>query len=231
MNLQQDFEFMKSFFARINKGENLDPSDSSYPHLSDFDDDRIEIGHSVFVPRATQVVHVLRRLKQRLSKEEVGRALVDRFRAEVIERKRPKFSVSKKDIQDETLRKIAELGGKSSYSNFQVSGWKEVLSLINEQEKAMVITAPTGAGKSEVFMLPLIYQIAQAVKSKGILHLRQIPNLHAKLVITNLWILETSANLLWRSYNVDVENVNLLRNPLQDAVKYLKEFKVIQGVY
>lgn len=165
MNLQQDFEFMKSFFARINKGENLDPSDSSYPHLSVFDDDRIEIGHSVFVPRATQVVHVLRHLKQRLSKEEVGRALVDRFRAEVIERKRPKFSVSKEHIQDETLRKIAELGGKSSYSNFQVSGWKEVLSLINEQEKAMVITAPTGAGKSEVFMLPLIYQIAQAVKS------------------------------------------------------------------
>ncbi|MEM3366587.1 MAG: hypothetical protein QXM93_09240 [Candidatus Methanomethyliaceae archaeon] len=97
--------------------------------------------------------------------------------------------------------------------------------LYNEHRKSFWIYVREADGTDK-----RLYPFVEANK-KGILHLRQIPNLHAKLVITNLWILETSANLLWRSYNVNVENVNLLRNPLQDAVKYLKEFKVIQGVY
>jgi len=163
MSLQEDFQFMKDFFAGINKGENPIPNNPDYPHLHTPNSDRIEIDNGIFVPRATQVVHALRTLKQRMDTNQEGSPLVGRFRAEVVERKRPKFSVSKESIDDSALKTIAEIGGKPSYSNFQVAGWKKVLNLLQSQDKAMVITAPTGTGKSEVFMLPLIYQVAKAV--------------------------------------------------------------------
>jgi len=68
-----------------------------------------------------------------------------------------------------------------------------------------------------------------AVVQEGFLQLREIPNLHAKLVITDDWILQTSANLLWRSYNINVENAILMHNPLGGATNYFSHFKIQQG--
>jgi superfamily II DNA or RNA helicase len=60
------------------------------------------------------------------------------------------------------LAEIAKIGRNEKYSQFQIAGWGKVLDTIR-QRKGLVIVAPTGAGKSEVFMLPLIFEISRSI--------------------------------------------------------------------
>ncbi len=118
---------------------------------------------------------------------------------------------------------VGVLQGKSGVLCGEVTFIDLLYWLYNEHKKSFWIYVRE-ADETDKRLDPFL-----AAYKKGILHLNQIPDLHAKLVVTNFWILETSANLLWRSYNVNVESVSLRENPLQDAVKYFKEFKIVQG--
>jgi ATP-dependent helicase YprA (DUF1998 family) len=50
-----------------------------------------------------------------------------------------------------------------SFSAFQVEGWERVLDTINNRQ-GIVVVAPTGSGKTEVFLMPVIYAIAQSIR-------------------------------------------------------------------
>jgi hypothetical protein len=56
-----------------------------------------------------------------------------------------------------------------------------------------------------------------------ILTLREVPDLHAKAIITDRLVLRTSANLLARSLTQNVELLHLASNPRGDALAFLRE--------
>ena len=59
--------------------------------------------------------------------------------------------------------------------------------------------------------------------ARGAVEIRTIPDLHAKLVITDRLVLRTSANLLVRSLRQNVETLHLEFNPRADALMFLRE--------
>lgn len=113
--------------------------------------------------KAVEVARLLLLLKQRRQVRGAGKPLVGKMRAAVVPRQRPPFSEPVSSLSGE-LREIANIGQNKSYSLFQIEGWNRVLDTIRRQS-GLVIVAPTGGGKSEVFMLPLIHEIACSVRS------------------------------------------------------------------
>jgi hypothetical protein len=55
------------------------------------------------------------------------------------------------------------------------------------------------------------------------LHVREVPHLHAKLVVTEAFVLETSANLLRTSLFRNVELCRLVANPLENPKRLIRE--------
>lgn len=55
------------------------------------------------------------------------------------------------------------------------------------------------------------------------LEVRKVPELHAKKIITDRLVLRTSANILSRSLQRNVEDMNLEPNPLGDAIALLQQ--------
>jgi len=55
------------------------------------------------------------------------------------------------------------------------------------------------------------------------LRLREIPYLHAKLVVTESFAIETSANMLWTSLFRNVESCSLVSNPYGRASRFVAE--------
>src|SRR5690606_15067490 len=70
-------------------------------------------------------------------------------------------------------RILADIGQKNTYSRFQVDGWRRVLEVIgvlkhDKAPESVVVVAPTGSGKTEVFLLPVIYHVASKLSSKDV---------------------------------------------------------------
>ncbi len=59
---------------------------------------------------------------------------------------------------------------------------------------------------------------------------RGIRDLHAKMIVSDNIIMETTANMLTRSLYVNVENVTLQPNPDGDSQKFAKAFFTRHGV-
>jgi hypothetical protein len=61
-------------------------------------------------------------------------------------------------------------------------------------------------------------------RASSAMEIRSIPHLHAKLLITNKVIVETSANLLTYSIHRNVESLSIRHNPFQDALAFANDF-------
>lgn len=133
--------------------------------ISPVSDQVIKLSSSpdVFSLKPVEAGRVLSLLKQRRGANSNARQLVAKIRAAVVPRARPPFNVPVTSLSGE-LERIASIGGRPQYSQFQVGGWERALQTIR-QKSGLVVVAPTGAGKSEVFMLPMIYEIARSVIS------------------------------------------------------------------
>jgi hypothetical protein len=117
----------------------------------------------VFSLKPVETARILSLLKQRRGARGNARELVEKIRVAVVPRTRPPFNIPVSSLADD-LARIALIGNKPQYSRFQIEGWTQALETIRNKT-GLVIVAPTGAGKSEVFMLPMIYAIAQSVMS------------------------------------------------------------------
>lgn len=126
-----------------------------------------ELGNGIASPIPYEALRVLSNLRQRRvtgGHPNDGRALVERVRVEVEARRRPQFDISKESL-DGVKGEIARIGGKDNYSRFQVEGWWRTDYALSNRTGLMVV-APTGAGKTEVFLLPLVASIAKALKEQ-----------------------------------------------------------------
>lgn len=128
------------------------------------------------------IYHLLKNLKQRFDSRSQGKPLVHDVRYEAVRRFVPKRNITAEEIEkrfksyikiarDTTadiykfapeIHKILEF---PSYSRYQVYGWRFVYDAL-ENNTSVIITAPTGSGKTEVFVPPLVYKIIENLKKK-----------------------------------------------------------------
>jgi len=123
----------------------------------------VELGHNLWIPQSYEVVRLLSNLRQRLNRTAGTSSpqLVEQLRAETLIRRRPIRNLELADMKGPVGKVLAQIGGKPRYSRFQYSGWEKVWQTIESKDHALVIVAPTGSGKTEVFLLPAIHYIAR----------------------------------------------------------------------
>jgi hypothetical protein len=132
--------------------------------LSEIESSLIQFNDEIWSPKPVEAARLLRLLKQRWDADDAGRPLVGRIKGEIILRERPPYNVLISQLSA-SLKPIADIAAHPTYSSFQVEGWEKVLEAI-EQRRGLVIVAPTGAGKTEVFQLPVIHKVARSIKEE-----------------------------------------------------------------
>lgn len=172
MSWQELQGLLTNIFSDINTANEVQPSSEIWDTYrteisalatSSVADQVIKLSSSPdeFSLRPVETARILSLLKQRRGATSDARALVGKIRAAIAPRTRPPFNVPASSLTGE-LEQIGLIGGRPQYSRFQVEGWAQAIETIR-RKTGLVIVAPTGAGKSEVFMLPLIYEIARSV--------------------------------------------------------------------
>ena len=167
----QNFELLlNKIFERINTTNTVPAPDSLWADFGTEIKSLANVNAEQFVwlsntpevisPKPVEFARLLFNLKQRMAASDDGRPLTGKLRAIALRRQRPPFNLLSSTLAGE-LGKIAEIGQNPSYSQFQVEGWTKVLNTFNKSGD-LAIVAPTGVGKSEVFMLPLMHQILKA---------------------------------------------------------------------
>jgi hypothetical protein len=178
MNSWDEFNaLLRKIFQPINEGQKVLTPEEFWNQYGtqigqlDFDilaDKLTELGNGIWSPKPYEALRILSNLRQRRKMSDGhpndGRALVERVRVEVEARRRPKFDVSKESLTG-VKGEIARIGGKDNYSRFQVEGWWRTDHALSNRTGLMVV-APTGAGKTEVFLLPLVASIAKTLKEQ-----------------------------------------------------------------
>lgn len=132
--------YLRQLFASVNQG-------SQPPAIADTVQGKERLHHGFLI--------ALTQLKQRMRVGSPGSLLVERVRVDLIPRYRPRRDVLATGLSDTSARIATLAPDKSSFSRFQVSGWDQVLKTI-EDRATIVILAPTGSGKTEVFVLPVV---------------------------------------------------------------------------
>jgi hypothetical protein len=120
-----------------------------------------QLDDQIWSPQPVEVARLLSRLRQRRRAQDDGRPLVGRLRAEAILRQRPPYDVLTFGLAG-NLREIADIGQRDAYSHFQVEGWERIIEALRDRT-GLVIVAPTGGGKTEVFLLPIVWEIARSL--------------------------------------------------------------------
>ncbi|MEQ8676575.1 MAG: DEAD/DEAH box helicase [Aggregatilineales bacterium] len=135
----------------------------------------VEIGPDIWIPQSYEAVRVLQQLKQRFSADaEDPNPLVAQLRVEALIRRRPVRDILRSSLEEGKISRIlADIGQKHKYSRFQVDGWRRILEAIgvlkhDNAPESVVVVAPTGSGKTEVFLLPVIYHIASKLNSNDV---------------------------------------------------------------
>jgi len=135
----------------------------------------------ISVCREDEIVHVLKNLKQRFSTSQEGKPLVYRVECEIRERFIPKRNKTIHELRrGEAYAKIAndsyaefsriafpihEILNFDAYSEFQFYGWGYVYTTLLKNQ-GLILSAPTGSGKTETFIPPLIIKLIEDFKNQ-----------------------------------------------------------------
>lgn len=136
--------------------------------LSEHPEEFVELSDGLWLPKAIETARILSKLRQRFNANQEGRNLTGRIRAEVLLRQRPIRNIGVQRLTGEE-RQVANVAANlnirpiRNFSEFQIAGWSATLQTIRNRE-GMIIVAPTGSGKTEVFLLSLIYEIARQIE-------------------------------------------------------------------
>lgn len=175
-NWDRFIALLQEMFYPINTGENSLSPEELWERWSDrledlardpvIADKLVSMGNGIRSPIPYEATRILSNLRQRRMINNLpneGRRLVERMRVEVLPRSRPIRNIPRETLSGDLLD-VATIGNKLSYSQFQIEGWTTTSQALENQE-GLVVVAPTGAGKTEVFLLPLITRIARALRN------------------------------------------------------------------
>lgn len=165
---------LEQIFSRLNSANGVpNPNEvwSEYAQniysllgYDELQDEFTSLGNSIQLPKALEAARILKNLRQRFDADGRANPLVGRIRAAAVEKQRPIRNIARNTIQG-VASEIVRLapGSFTHFSRFQVEGWERVFNTINNRE-GIVVVAPTGSGKTEVFLMPVIYAIAQSIR-------------------------------------------------------------------
>jgi len=170
----QELNLLRSILEEINQNNGVPPFNNLFFQglLQQIDPSfalRIPLGQNLSSLVPIEAARVLGSLRQRWAASETGEELVGRLRVEAQERLAPIRSLAPDDLRRRhpILGELAELGGFPFYSEFQAHGWEAVRWGLERagqgQPAAVVLVAPTGGGKTEIFLLPLVHAVARAL--------------------------------------------------------------------
>jgi superfamily II DNA or RNA helicase len=165
---------LEGLFARLNAANVVPSPDEVWAdciqdihnllELNEIRNEFTDLGNGIQLPKALEAARLLQNLRQRFDADGRTNPLVGRIRAAVVEKQRPTRNVDRATIQgvgSDIVRLTPE--SFTHFSRFQVEGWQRVFNTINNRE-GIVVVAPTGSGKTEVFLMPVIYAIAQSIR-------------------------------------------------------------------
>lgn len=128
----------------------------------------IDLGNEIYSPKAIEIARILQNLRQRFNADQPNPSiLVGRIRAAICLKQRPDRTAYLRNNLTGVAAEIARLSPPSfiSFSRFQVEGWQRVYDTI-ENRRGIVVVAPTGSGKTEVFLMPVLYSVAQSLAER-----------------------------------------------------------------
>lgn len=119
---------------------------------------------------------IVSRMKRRMAPQEGGNYLVaelQQFQKESYPIKRNVKVDRLNDISKEFYEFFTTVEPEiSEIANFQYEGMRAVVSSLNELKKSVIVNAPTGSGKTLVFMIPPLYNSSTTGKSNFFIYPR-----------------------------------------------------------
>ena len=203
MSLTALYDLLQSLFSRMNAANRV-PNPTIYNAYraeleelaaSEMQDELISLGRGILLPRSFETARILQNLRQRFEPDGRARPLVGRIRAEAVLRQRPRWDRDRSSLSPEATDVAALFPRIDKFSSFQVEGWQRVLDTISHRE-SLIIVAPTGSGKTEVFLLPTIYSIAQRLKARSKLRSKEAP--HFVLLYPRVALLKDQLSRIFR---------------------------------
>lgn len=174
MSYQALRALLRSAFADLNEAnvmaapqqlwDTYGPEISRLSESPELEHEFTDLSESVRLPRTLEAMRSLQDLRQRFTRTQDGTPLVGRVRAEVVLRQQPKRDVARSSLAGHA-QQVADVAPESfaAFSEFQTQGWLKASNVLDTGGD-LVIVAPTGGGKTEVFLLPVIQKIAQALR-------------------------------------------------------------------
>jgi len=112
----------------------------------------------------SEIARTVLNLKQRMSPLAIGKPLVDSLKIEKRDKEEVKPTIDRNSLTPDQ-RKIADLlpGNISHFMKFQVEAWDFINNMYsNEESRALIVSAPTGFGKTEAVIPAVINYISNS---------------------------------------------------------------------
>lgn len=106
--------------------------------------------------------------------------------------------------------------GKNRYTDSEIRLSRLLLRLAIDYEIRVTLIVREQDRRSEMVISPL------ARNKPSHLNVQEVPYLHAKILLTEAFVLETSANLLWTSLFRNLESCTVATNPYNNPRRWLK---------
>lgn len=234
------------------------------PLLLEYPQEFVELSNGLWIPKAIETGRILSKIRQRFNSDKVKPYLPDltaRIRGDVLLRERPIRNINIITLEGEN-REIGAIAANlaikpiQEFSQFQITGWGKTLQAIRNRE-GMVIVAPTGSGKTEVFLLPLIYELARQIAenskniSRFVLLYPRVELLKDQLTRIFRYVYQAEQNQLGNNQQLELfsrsrkvsdgiiigfqfsgvgsDATNTLDNPQLFDGDHLKRFKLLSG--
>ena len=172
------YSLLHDIFTEVNQNNEVPTAQELWGHYDDrilplaqaqqTQHEFVDLGNGVIMPKAVEALRILSRLRQRFRRDRIdndgGDRLVGRVRGEAYLRQRPINNIDRTSLSGEALQIASLSPDHFLFSEYQVQGWQRVQQAI-ANGGSLVTIAPTGSGKTEVFLLPVIHEIAASLRT------------------------------------------------------------------
>lgn len=112
--------------------------------------------------RESEIARAILNLKQRMDPSHNGRPLVDSLKVEFKSKEEPNYKIDKKSLNQE-LSKISNFSSFPYFMEYQVQAWDFINKIYkNEESRALIVSAPTGFGKTEAVIPAVLNHISNS---------------------------------------------------------------------